>query len=145
MTKDNGFNVDQVYGWDISFSSTFFLGSLTTTNPPTRDGWESIYGHFNHKLFSPCKRKILGTVMHKHEVWKYCHIFMYWYKGCWEAKCFWELPFPFPIVSQQCPMSDIRYCKLVWRERREKRDHNVDVFFSLELQLCDYMSQIHRK
>lgn len=90
-----------------TFSSTF-LGSLISTVTPTHNNQESIYRHTKPKLFWPCRKDLnSGLVMHEYEAWKYCHIWMYWYKGCGETKCFWELTPPFLTVSLQLHMSNI--------------------------------------
>lgn len=122
-TKDNGFNVNQVFWQSILFSPTFFLGSPASTGPPTQDSQESIYRHSNHKLFSPCKKDLSWSpVMHKHEAGKYCHIFMYWYKGCEETSASESRPFHFWQLA--CSST----CHIYRRLARRELDANVFIF-----------------
>lgn len=69
MNKDNGFNVNQVYRQEISFSSTFFLASPTSISPPIKAA-KSLFVDTSTTGFSHYAEKIPGVVMlmHKHEV-----------------------------------------------------------------------------
>lgn len=67
MNKDNGFNVNQVYRQEISLSSTFFQGSLTSISLPIKAA-RILFVDTSTRGFSHHAKKIPGVFMHKHEV-----------------------------------------------------------------------------